>query len=106
MTMIYKAVTKLRRLFTGDADEIEDYVPRVSDGLPPALEKSFLDCPFDYAVILRDGKVIEYESAEWAAHGWVRLCGVVGKIDGCNFERGLEVRLDDIMACADAPHGS
>lgn len=113
--MIRKAVEKIREFFNRNFDPIdespsvEDYDPDGWPGapkdLPHALQKSFVD-PFDYAVILRDGKVIEYESAQETIPGWIFLSGIRSEIAGCTFDRGLEIRVDDIVACADAPHGS
>jgi hypothetical protein len=91
--------------------------------LPEALAKAVVDRPFEYLVILRNGTVIECDGIWRTRRGWVtldsprkpggpRTPGVWNPPDrefalwGCCFERDLEVRIADIMACADAPHGT
>jgi len=94
--------------------------------LPPALAKACND-PFDYALRLVTGEVIFFNEAE--LHGqWVHLkgCGVHSANDGSlrahhrnntyghddeyalpiEAARGLDVRIDHIVWCADAPDGS
>lgn len=89
-------------------------------GWPPALAKATYD-PFDYAVGLKDGTVIFFEHATSCGgnHEWVLLKfqdmhdrtaayqrsfnkthGVGGN------DRGLEVRVSEIVWAADAPYGS
>lgn len=94
-------------------------------GYPPSLVKACCD-PFDYALGLRDGRVIEFYTA--FAHGdWVTLVGqeewhtwtdaegnrksqatgdtpVAGLPYAC--PRGVDIRVADIVWCADAPNGS
>lgn len=87
--------------------------------LPAALAKAATDCPFHYLVVLRDGTAIHCSGVIRSRPGWLVLTEP-GKPDcsmseptprsdwlwGCWLPRNLEVRISDIMACADAPHGS
>jgi hypothetical protein len=82
---------------------------------PPSLLKATVD-PFDYALRLRTGEEIRFNTAE--IHGdYVTIGGMIE--DGerpldaeenpklpHRFNRGLEVRVQDIVWCADAPDGS
>jgi pyruvate/2-oxoacid:ferredoxin oxidoreductase beta subunit len=77
---------------------------------PPALLKACYD-PFDYALQLSTGHVIRFHEAR--IHGdYVTLFGdggpedqgVAGLAHGC--PRGVDVRVDAIVWCADAPDGS
>ncbi|MCL5742485.1 MAG: hypothetical protein M1541_00965 [Acidobacteria bacterium] len=75
--------------------------------LPYALAKAIGDS-FQYALMLRDGTIIEFESATPPSTGWIMLHGpkIVNRgYDAC-FDRGMEVRLEEIVWVADAPHGS
>jgi len=86
-------------------------------GWPTALRKAVWD-PFDYACCLRSGLVIFFESASSHKGGWVHLAGIKGQSgpgvkvatswtsDAFTFERGIDVRLTDIVWVADAPYGS
>ena len=111
--------------------------------LPGALWKAATDKPFEYAIGLRDGTVIEFEGAylldasgatldvntSFADEGlevklaaemqgllgeWIALRGVKTVLRGnglalpenFTFDRGLDVRIADIMWATDAPHGS
>ena len=81
---------------------------------PPALFKATIDRPFDYALGLRDGRVIRFEGA--VIHGdFVTLYGPdtgndENPIDKafCGFPcpRGIDIRCDEIIWVADAPEGS
>ena len=88
-------------------------------GWPPFLAKAAMD-PFRYAMGLRTGMVLCFESAERVegCPGWVALSGIethsisaqqVG-VDGewipFSFDRGMHVRVTDIVWVADAPYGS
>jgi hypothetical protein len=77
-------------------------------GLSEALLKA-MDDVFHYALMLRDGTIIEFECAQYPSdEGWVHLDGpkIVNRgYDAC-LERGIEVRLTDIVWVTDAPHGS
>lgn len=89
-------------------------------GWPQPLIKAVSDS-FDYALQLRNGMVIYFESAAPdEADGWVLLKGIrsqypEGGSEGVStyrpelvpvFERGVAVRLVDIVWVADAPWGS
>jgi len=79
----------------------------------PSLLKACVD-PFSYAPRLADGTAIEFHEAD--IHGdWVTIKGMSDghgdspfdkKVFGHYFPRGLDVRLDAICWCADAPDGS
>jgi len=66
---------------------------------------------FDYALKLRTGEVIRFAFATRSGKKFLHL-----DVDGCeqpkpwpdgfNAERGIDVRLDDIVWIMDAPHGS
>lgn len=67
-------------------------------GYPPALAKACFDF-FSYRVCLRTGAEIDFESATPLVGGWVRL--------NCEkYDRGIEVRVSDILWVVDAPFGS
>lgn len=87
-------------------------LPRI-DGLPWPLNKALSDSPFEYLVMLRNGAVVVCEGAKQAnddESGWITLFNakvIYPVIESpFNFERGLCVRIIDIVAAADAPHGS
>ena len=65
---------------------------------------------FPYLLVLRGGLVIRFEGASKSRNGWVTLESpqVMDSPNGlkCRFERGLEVRVSDIVAIADAPDGT
>ena len=79
---------------------------------PPSLNKALTDT-FQYAVMLRGGQVIEFESA-WRVgpdSPFVTLFGVSGNVMGYvsdiafgNAPRGLDVRVSDIVWCFDTYH--
>ena len=79
---------------------------------PPSLRKATEDT-FDYALRLTTGEIIRFQYAE--LHGdYVTLHAGDGP-DGKGFEssalrhpcpRGIDVRVDQIVWCADAPEGS
>lgn len=86
-------------------------------GVPPAIEKACCD-PFEYGCCLRDGRIVYFGSAAWSEHSpqWVTLLDVKSMspeatangrpLHSFNFDRGIEVRICDIMWAADAPYGS
>lgn len=87
-------------------------------GFPNALTKALSD-QFTYMLMLKNGAMIEFESAELqgdyppvSADHWVRLHGVkmiqpaIKGEDPINFERGLDVRVSEIVWVVDAPYGS
>ena len=77
--------------------------------IPPSLIKACGD-PFDYALKLRTGEIIFFESA--SIHGKFATLKIVDdpstgqRTTPMPFPRGLDVRLSDIVWCADAPYGS
>lgn len=94
---------------------------RTCSTLPPALIKACVDAPWTYALRLRSGDLVLFEGA--TVHGeWVHLSGVAmhpvaelpGDVDLPNvsisgpmtFERGMDVRINDIAWVSDAPWGS
>ena len=74
-----------------------------------ALAKSLHD-PFDYALKLRTGEVIRYDDASLISKDWLHLRGA--RLDGGwkdenpRFDRGIDVRISDIVWAKDAPYGS
>jgi hypothetical protein len=80
-------------------------------GLPGPLDRALSDKPFSYLVVLRNGLVIEFEGASQDTEpAWITLLKpkiVHPQIDSSfNFARGISVRISDIVAAADASHGS
>ena len=76
-----------------------------------ALAKACQD-PFDYALKLRTGEVIRFHCAEVYRPGWVHL-DVFGPDQqpdkNClpfKADRGIDVRIEDIVWVMDAPEGS
>lgn len=102
-------------------EEVDEWTARLDAlGIPDALSKAMGD-PFVYALGLRNGQVIAFESARLSNDGlWVHLTpydgyGLQVHSDGScypmtgvtmPFERGLDVRLSEIIWVADAPWGS
>lgn len=78
-----------------------------SERYPPSLIKACSDQPFDYAMLLRTGQVIRFEGAEiHGAYATLTLdCETQARLP-FPFPRGLDVRISDIVWCADAPNGS
>lgn len=89
------------------------YIPEgESSLLSGALNKALNDQPWHYAIKLRDGTVMEFSGASWSPRtpDWIRL-----KFDGIDearvpgihsLERGLDVRISEIVWAIDAPWGS
>lgn len=78
--------------------------------IPESLLKACVDNPFDYVLGLKDGTVIRFSGADIKGN-WVTIeRGEWGKSDALLFgypmERGVDIRLDQIVWCADAPEGS
>jgi hypothetical protein len=78
------------------------------------LAKAMVD-DFDYLVVLRDGTRVRFGCARWQrGDEWVRLTDITsacdvhgsGLLDYQNLERGVQVRLADIVLAVDAPQGS
>ncbi len=93
----------------------EDYpvaCPDCVGSLPASLIKAACD-PFDYVLGLCTGVVIHFHRAEilgeWATlHTGRTIYDVPGTVQTLPypFERGMDVRISDIVWCADAPFGS
>jgi hypothetical protein len=77
-----------------------------------ALAKACTDCSFDYAVRLRTGDIIRFVGAEIINSEWIHL-----DLGNClnqptsnrlayPAERGIDVRIADIVWVMDAPEGS
>lgn len=101
---------EVNELESGDPDEL---FTDPTGELPPALCKALDDQPWEYAMGLRDGRVLYFQGAELLKGGkWVHLPGPDEKytleVSGVthSFDRGLDVRISDIMWVADAPDGS
>jgi hypothetical protein len=77
-----------------------------------ALAKACSD-PFDYALKLRTGEVIRFVEARIISSGWIHLdvmppddCQPVGSNLPYPADRGVDVRIADIVWAMDAPEGS
>ncbi|MBI4370399.1 MAG: hypothetical protein HY547_09245 [Elusimicrobia bacterium] len=88
-------------------------------GYPGDLAKACIDNCFFYALELKNGWIIEFSGASPINEEWVHLdltktsCGQCERLKQTDkrlsrfcFERGLDVRVSEIIWCADAPHGS
>lgn len=78
--------------------------------LPPSLMKATYDA-FTYALRLRTGEIIAFREAKIHGEFVTLILDENGRNDSrhyndFSFERGLDVRLSDIVWCADAPDGS
>lgn len=77
-----------------------------------ALSKACADKPFDYALRLRSGEVIRFSGAEIIRPGWIHLDvfppASQPARDRLPFlaDRGIDVRIDEILWVMDAPEGS
>ena len=87
--------------------------PRSRINEPPSLWKATMD-PFRYAAKLRSGEVVEFEAATIDGE-WVRLYAgghppyeerFPSGVFGFPCPRGVDVRIEDIVWCVDAPLGS
>ena len=82
----------------------------MAKGWPPALAKAAYD-PFDYALKLRNGDVIFFERAdeswsdEWAIIYPHDIHGSTNTVN-LGYDRGLDIRIADIVWACDAPFGS
>jgi hypothetical protein len=87
----------------------------VAGGWPWPLAKATVDA-FDYAIGLKDGTVIRFESAEASEDmQWVTITparidvvvwGSTEPADTFSFARGLVIRVSEIVWACDAPQGS
>lgn len=85
----------------------------------PALAKACMDAPFDYALRLKSGEVIDFSGATIVGPDWIHLYVKpadeqrVNQIPGVPAkglihlaERGMDVRISEIVWVMDAPMGS
>lgn len=76
-----------------------------------ALVKACMD-PFDYAMKLRTGEVLRFEHCRIINKDWIHLTGVDRRDQlkdvqiAYSAERGVDVRISDIVWVMDAPEGS
>lgn len=93
---------------SGEEDGWEERVAQET-GWPPALVKATGD-PFDHAMGLRDGSVIQFEEATVIRDGkWAHLKKPRLSKEGHSpmpLERGIDVRVGEIVWVCDAPWGS
>ncbi len=99
---------------TEQIEEIENKITDLKEelemtlwSLSGTLQKA-CDDPYMYAMKLRTGDVIEFTSAAILSGGiWIHLDGVE-KNENQPFlaDRGIDVRISDIVWVMDAPHGS
>jgi hypothetical protein len=77
-----------------------------------ALAKACQDNCFDYALKLRTGEVLRFVGAELLDSEWIRIdLGGKDRWDTPNnfpfkADRGLEIRISEIVWVMDAPNGS
>lgn len=77
-----------------------------------ALAKACMDDCFDYALKLRSGEVIRFTGARLISPGWIHLDvsdkEFQPKINRLPYkaDRGVDVRISDIVWVMDAPQGS
>lgn len=89
----------------------EEFCRNCQHKYPASLLKAAID-PFTYALKLRTGQVWYFEDAEIHGGDYVHLTGVTSDPNDLDaeaahvFERGVDVRVSDIVWCADAPDGS
>lgn len=95
----------------------DDEDARLQKVLGYALWKATVDC-FTYCARLRSGELVFFASAEYDGGEWISLELHPETISGDSpttgyphglpvlAERGISVRLSDIVWVADAPHGS
>ena len=93
----------------GEAGPSEHWkCPDCSEKMPPSLIKACGDT-FAYVLKLRTGELIHFESAViygQFARLTIREPRRIEGLEECPFTRGIDVRLSDIVWCADAPYGS
>jgi hypothetical protein len=71
---------------------------------PPSLLKATVDC-FDYALKLRTGEILYFASATISGdYATLESQDPFSASNPC--PRGIDVRVDQIVWCADAPKGS
>jgi hypothetical protein len=69
---------------------------------PLALIKATQD-PYEYVLKLKDGDQISFTEAQYISDDFVKL--VSAKFGSQKFNRGLEIRVSEIVWVADAPNG-
>lgn len=87
--------------------------------LPDDLQKAIYDKPFDYALGLKDGTILFFSGASFRRGSlWIHIQPhpdmasswredvVDGKLLEIPFDRGVDVRISEIVWVADAPFGS
>lgn len=92
-------------------DEICDYNYEIKEALQMQssleLSKACHD-PFDYAVGLSNGAVIRFTEASFDKHtpGWIHLSEIKCGTLPFPAERGVSIRIKEIVWIMDAPEGS
>lgn len=93
--------------------ELAHVCPSCAGNYPESLLKACHD-EFDYALMVQGGSVFRFRRAQLQGR-FVHLSGVFEvnfmpvdgeRYKGYSFDRGVDVRLADILWCADAPEGS
>lgn len=87
------------------ADGILEYPDSLT--LPRSLAKACQDDNFEYALQLRTGQVIRFTGASISGE-FAHLTAYGGNFPELPYPcpRGIDVRISDIVWCADAPTGS
>jgi hypothetical protein len=78
--------------------------PECRQKYPMPIRKANSDM-FHYALGLRNGSVFQFDSCTIRGD-WVHLDAVTTDSPDLPFDRGVYVRVEDIVWCADAPYGS
>ena len=96
-------IDKMQNNISDLKQELEMTIWHLSGALQKACDDEFM-----YAMKLRTGDVIEFTSAEILLGGiWIHLNNVEKNENQPFFaERGMDVRISDIVWVMDAPHGS
>jgi hypothetical protein len=106
-------------MFASESESVPNLEQKlIANGWPAPLAKAAVDRHFDYAIGLRNGTVVRFqggtpsEDMQWItidSDGLQILRGgtEVDRIpNSFSFERGLAIRVSEIMWAADAPEGS
>ena len=98
-----KTIEEIENAISSLKNELEITFWHLSGALQKACDDEFM-----YALKLRSGDVIEFASATILTGGiWIHLNGVVtNKNQPFLADRGMDVRISDIIWVMDAPHGS
>lgn len=103
-------MTEVARVIESQVESAREEARLLAQGWPPALVKACGDSSWLYAAGLRTGGVIVFEGARpQAGDGtWVHLTGIQSEgttiVRGLEMERGLDVRVSDIMWALDSGH--